>query len=119
MQTVVLVLYCTTALVLVQRPIAEPEHVRRRFLMPDLPSTVSVAGCPVNVSERLKNTLGYPRKCDVVKAHNCHLRALRYLRCSLARDVANTLAFSIVSSRIDYCNALLYGAADTMLGWIE
>ena len=50
---------------------------------------------------------------------NYHVRALRHLRRSLTKDVANTLACSIVGSRIDYCNALLYGATDKVLGKLQ
>ena len=52
---------------------------------------------------------------NVAKACNFHLRALRHLRRSITRDVANTLACSIVGSRIDYCNALLFGVTDKVL----
>ena len=45
---------------------------------------------------------------EIVKACNFHLNALRHLRRSLTRDVANTLACSIVSTRKYYCNALLH-----------
>ena len=47
----------------------------------------------------------------VVRAYNYHLRLLRYIRHSFTRNIANTLACSIAGSRIDYCNALLYGVS--------
>ena len=89
----------------------------------ELPPSVIVAGCPVNISDRLKllgvtldSALTFENHvANVVKACNFHLRALRHLRRSLTRDVANTLACSIVGSRIDYCNALLYGATDKVI----
>ena len=51
---------------------------------------------------------------DVVRACNFHIRALRRIRTYLLtyrtyRDAANTVACSMVSSRLDYCNAVLYG----------
>ena len=46
----------------------------------------------------------------VCKACNYHLWALRHIRHLLTADVANTLACSIVGSRLDYCNSILYGA---------
>ena len=46
---------------------------------------------------------------DVVRACNFHTRALRHIRPLLNRDAANTVACSMVSSRLDYCNAVLYG----------
>ena len=48
----------------------------------------------------------------VVRACNYNLRSLRYIRHSVTRDIANTLACSIAGSRIDYCNALnIYGVS--------
>ena len=38
-----------------------------------------------------------------------HIRALRHVRHSLSTEVAKSVACSIVGSRIDYCNSLLYG----------
>jgi hypothetical protein len=45
----------------------------------------------------------------VVQSCNYHIRGLRYVRQLIDKDMANTLSCSIVSSRLDYCNALLYG----------
>ena len=47
----------------------------------------------------------------VVRACNFHIRSLRYIRHSVTRNIANTLVCSIAGSRIDYCNALLYGVS--------
>ena len=47
----------------------------------------------------------------VIKACNYHLRALRHLRRCITQDIASTIACSIVGSRIDYCNELLFGAS--------
>ena len=44
----------------------------------------------------------------VVRAYNCHLRALRHIRHLIDREAANTIAFSIICSRLDYCSAILY-----------
>ncbi len=45
---------------------------------------------------------------DVVRACNFHIRALRHIRPLLTDEVAATVATSIVQSRLDYCNAILY-----------
>jgi hypothetical protein len=45
---------------------------------------------------------------NVVKASNFHIRALQHIRPMLDREVANTIACSIVNTRLDYCNSLLY-----------
>ena len=47
----------------------------------------------------------------MVRSCNFHIRALRHI----GRDVANMVACIIVSTRMDYCNSLLYGAADKHL----
>ena len=44
------------------------------------------------------------------RACNFHLRALAHIRHLLPLSVAQTLACSIVCSRLDYCNAVLQGA---------
>jgi hypothetical protein len=47
---------------------------------------------------------------DIVRACNYHMQALCHIRRYMSADVARTVGFSIVGSRVDYCNALLYGA---------
>ena len=47
----------------------------------------------------------------VVKACNYHLRALRHIRRCITQDIASTIACSVVGSRIDYNNGLLFGAS--------
>src|SRR6478609_7419174 len=37
------------------------------------------------------------------------MKAFRHIRTVLDRSMANTIACSIVTSRLDYCNSLLYG----------
>jgi len=44
-----------------------------------------------------------------------HLRQLRLVRSSLASDAAKTRVQAFVSSRLDYCNCLLYGVSDGLL----
>ena len=48
----------------------------------------------------------------VVKAGFYQLRQLRTIRRLLTMDAAKTLVNSFVSSRIDYCNSVLYGTTD-------
>ena len=38
-----------------------------------------------------------------------HLRQIRTVRRSLTKDAAQTLVHAFISSRIDYCNSILYG----------
>ena len=51
----------------------------------------------------------------VCRACNYHLWSLRHIRHLLPMDVAQTLACSIVMSRMDYCNSLLYGSPDYVI----
>ena len=44
---------------------------------------------------------------NVTRCCHYHIRALRHIRPLL--DTAETIAASIVGSRLDYCNSLLYG----------
>ena len=41
---------------------------------------------------------------------NCHAQAIRHFRHLLTTELAQTLACSLILSRIDYCNAVLHGA---------
>jgi hypothetical protein len=46
---------------------------------------------------------------NIVQSCNYHIRGLRHIRQLIDKNMANTLACSIVGCRLDYCNALLYG----------
>jgi len=46
---------------------------------------------------------------STVKACNYHIREFRRIRKHLDMDVATSMANALVSSRLDYCNSLLYG----------
>ena len=82
-------------------------------------NSVTVAGCAITISDRLKilgvtldATLSFDEHiATVVKACNYHLRALCHIRRCITQDIASTIACSIVGSRIDYCNELLFGAS--------
>jgi len=50
---------------------------------------------------------------NVCRACYYHIRALRHVRDSLPDDVAKTVAVSIVTSRLDYCNALYCGMSSS------
>ena len=49
---------------------------------------------------------------QLVRNCNYHIRSLRHIRPLINRDTAVTLACSIVASRLDYCNSVLYGVSD-------
>jgi len=82
-------------------------------------SGVSVAGSNITYSVQLKSlgiTLDQHLSFDqhitnVVRSSNYNIKALRHIRPMLDKTVANTIACSIVSTRLDYCNSLLFGAS--------
>jgi len=50
------------------------------------------------------------------------MRALRYIRQALKKDLAITVGRAIILSRMDYCNALLAGATEAnmdRLKWVQ
>ena len=79
---------------------------------------VEVAGSRLQVAPKLKSlgvTINSHLRFDshakeVARACNYHTRALRHVRTLLTDDLAQTAACIIVGSRLDYCNAILYGA---------
>jgi len=82
---------------------------------------VEVAGSRLQVAPKLKS-LGVTidsrlrfdcHAKDVARACNYHTRALRHVLSLLSDDLAQTVVCSIVASRLDYCNAMLYGAPAT------
>jgi len=81
-------------------------------------TTVDVAGSTLHVAPHLKSlgltidsNLRFDRHArNVAKACMFHTHALRHVRSLLTDDVAQTVACSIVASRLDYCNALLCDA---------
>ena len=56
---------------------------------------------------------------EVARACNYHTRALRHVHTVLTDDLAQTVACSIVGSRLDYCNAVLYGGPDATLDVLQ
>ena len=52
---------------------------------------------------------------SVVKSCFFQLRQLRSIRRSLPTDARKALVHSFVASRIDYCNAILYGVSDGVI----
>ena len=80
---------------------------------------IRVADSDITFSVQLKSlgvTLDHNLSFDqhisnIVRSSNYNIRALRHIRPMLDKKVANTVACSIVSTRLDYCNSLLYGAS--------
>jgi len=81
-------------------------------------SSVSVAGVDLPVADEMKvlgvvldRRLSFDRHAtSVARACNFHAQAIRHIRSLLTPELALTLACSLILSRLDYCNAVLYGA---------
>ena len=56
---------------------------------------------------------------DVCKSCNYHIRALRHVRPMLSTKITNEVACSIVASRLDYCNSLLFNVSASNIGRLQ
>lgn len=80
-------------------------------------TSVSVAGVDLPVADSMRVlgvTLDRRLTFDnhvsaVARSCNYHVHAIRHIRHLLTLDLAQTLACSLILSRIDYCNAVLHG----------
>ena len=92
-------------------------HARNRTISK---SQVNVAGASIPLSTTLKllgvhldNNLNFSKHVNSVsKSCHFHLRALRHIRSTLDLDAAKLIGHALVSSRLDYCNSILYGAPE-------
>ena len=90
-------------------------------------SSVAVAGENLVPTSELKslgvvldNRLTFNAHVTAVcRACNYHIWALRHIRHLLPLDVAKMLACSIVGSRLDYCNSLMYGTSTSSLSKLQ
>ena len=55
----------------------------------------------------------------VCKSANFHLRALRHIRNVISVDTAKSIACSMIDSRLDYCNGLLYGISASNINKLQ
>ena len=90
-------------------------------------SGVGIAGSQITFSVKLNSlgvtldkTLSFDEHVkNTVKASNFHIKALRHIRPLLNKSIANSVACSIVTTRLDYCNSLLYGTSKTNLDKLQ
>jgi len=89
--------------------------------------SVEVAGVALPVATTLKS-LGVildqrltfnEHATAVVKSCNYHARAIRHVQHLLTESVAQMLARSLINSRLDYCNSLLYGAQEATVDKLQ
>jgi len=100
---------------------------RARLKQSCLSPIVTVANTSVEVSDKLRvlgvtldNCLSMDSHVnETVRNCNFHLQALRHIRPSVTREVANMIACSLVTSRMDYCNSLLHGVSETNLNKLQ
>ena len=79
--------------------------------------SVAIAGAQIELSSNLKSlgvTIDLKLSFDqhvrnICRSSYSNIRALRYVRSALTRETAASIASAIVSTRLDYCNSLLYG----------
>ena len=55
----------------------------------------------------------------IVKACNYHTRALKHVRKCLTLESTKTIAYGLVSARLDYCNSLLIGTSRSNLDKLQ
>ena len=56
---------------------------------------------------------------SLMKASNFHIRALQHVRRGLTFESAEMIALGLVTSRLDYCNSLLYGTSKANIGRLQ
>jgi Reverse transcriptase (RNA-dependent DNA polymerase) len=90
-------------------------------------TTVNVAGSAVPMADYVKllsvtldNHLSLDKHVNEV-SHACfyHLRALRHIRPAITASDANMIAYSVVASRLDYANAVLYGVSSKNINRLQ
>jgi hypothetical protein len=91
----------------------------RKLKETNITEKVQVAGTPVGFRDSVKilgvtldSTLSFDKHVSsVVQSCNYHIHALKHIRHLLSYDLACQIACSIVASRLDYCNSLLYNTS--------
>ena len=100
-------------------------HQRSRTLPPH--TSVNVAGTTVQITDKIK-TLGVTLDNKLTFDHHVsaiskfcffHIRAFRHIRAALTQDMANSVAVSLVTSRLDYANSLLFGTSQANLNELQ
>ena len=89
--------------------------------------TLNIDGFPVQTSPHIRNlgiifdqTLSYNRYIkQITKTAFFHLKNIARLRPSLSPTAAETLIHAFITSRLDYCNSLLYGSPAKILNKLQ
>jgi hypothetical protein len=81
---------------------------------------VTTSGSVRSLGVVIDSTMSFDQHVNnVCKASYCHIRALRRIRKILSLDDVKSIATAVVSSRLDYCNALLYGVSATNINKLQ
>jgi hypothetical protein len=83
-------------------------------------SSINITDSTINLSKSIKLlgvTLDNSLSLDTHVAAVCksswyHLRALKHIRNAINKDTAKSIGHALVSSRLDYANAVLYGTSN-------
>jgi len=71
---------------------------------------ISYAPCAKLLGVKIDNCMNFREHVlSVSRSCNYHIHALRHVRHLLTQDEANAIAVSLVNSRLDYCNGILFG----------
>ena len=90
-------------------------------------NTINVAGSTVPLAQSIKlfgvtldNSLTFHKHVSLI-SQSCfyHIKALRHLRHTLDTHTASLIAHALVSSRLDYANSVLYGAAKSTVSKLQ
>ena len=77
-------------------------------------STVKILGV------QLDSTLSLvPQVDSIVRSCNYHIRALRHIRKCLTLEATKKIAFGLVTSRLDYCNSLLFNTSKSNISNLQ
>ena len=100
-------------------------HQRSRTLPPH--TSVNDAGTTVQITDKIKtlgvtldNRLTFDHHVSAIsKSCFFHIRAFRHIRAALTQEMANSVAVSLVTSRLDYANSLLFGTSQANLNKLQ
>jgi Reverse transcriptase (RNA-dependent DNA polymerase) len=103
--------------------VASPNQLKKI----DSSQPLNIAGTQVVLADNIKivgvtldSSLSFDKHVSAIcQSCNYHLRALRHVRPMLSFDLASQLACSIVASRLDYCNSILFGASQSNIARLQ
>ena len=88
---------------------------------------IYVAGTHIQFTDTVKllgvtldSTLSFDKHvADTARQCHYHIRALKRIRPLLTVEAAKTFAVSVVGSKLDYCNCVLYGISQSNLDKLQ